>query len=233
MSLRIFHYGNEADENYFLTGRFDGWTGRLKCRWWEWSGWYNADIYQRLVGHYLLFQHFKKDAALMKRSISVEQAYVLQYRTMQGVKYLISRITAFTWSILTFGMSFPSVEIEGINRILVNEGADILQQFLADSEIDFRPALFTAAEKMQSPSFICMTAKGLSLAYLLQINNQFNRNHNESFTEVNHHHNESFTKVTNQPIVKEGAAGKEKGVFSKRQWLIFFDLLTQMSDLEK
>jgi hypothetical protein len=237
MSFRIFHYGNEADENYFLTGRFDGWTGRLKCCWWEWSGWYNGDIYQRLLGHYLLFQHFKKDDILMKRSVNVAHAYILQYRSAQSIKYGISRISAMAWSILTLGRSFPNVEIEGINRILVNEGAGILLEFLTGSEVNFRKAMFNAVKKIKSPSFICMTAKGFSTAYLLQfnkqVNTQVNSHHNESFTEVNHHHNESFTEIHNPPAIKEGATGKEKDVFSKRQWLIIFDLFSEMSKLEK
>lgn len=237
MSLRIFHYGNAADENYFLTGRFEGWTGRLKCSWWEWSGWYNLDIHQRLLGHYLLFQHFKKDHAQMNSGISVEHAYILQYRAMQGVKYCLSRITAFIWSIVTFGMAFPPVEIQGLNRILVNEGADILSEFLTEAEANFRLAMFNAAEKIQSPSFICKTSKGFSPAYLFQVNkqtnNQFNTYRNESLIEINHHHNVSFTKVNNQSIVKEGASGKEKDVLSKRQWMILFDLISATTSMFK
>jgi len=233
MSFRIFHYGNVADENYFLKGRFAGWTGRLKCCWWEWSGWYNVDICQRLLGHYLLFQHFKKEDAFMNRGVEVAHAYILQYRATQGIKYLLSRIAAFFWSIVTLGMAFPPVEIEGLNRILVNEGADVLLEFLTEAGADFQSALLKAAGETQSPSFLCKTGKGFSPTYLLQLNHQSNTHHNESFTEINHHHNESFTKVTNQPIVKEGATGKEKGVFSKRQWLMFSDFLSDISPLEK
>jgi hypothetical protein len=156
---------------------------------------------------------------------------------MQGVKYCLSRVTAFIWSIVTFGKTFPPVEIAGLNRVLVNEGANVLLEFLTEAEANFQLAVFNAVEKTQSPSFICKTSKGFSPAYLLQINkqtnSQFNTYHNESFAEINHHHNESFTMVNNQPIVKEGAKGKEKDVLSKRQWIILLDLISVTTPMFK
>jgi hypothetical protein len=45
--------------------------------------------------------------------------------------------------------------------------------------------------------------------------------------------NQYILQVFVQPILREGAKGKEKGVFSKKQLLILFDLLSETNAIER
>ncbi|HEX9509373.1 MAG TPA: hypothetical protein VF939_02745 [Puia sp.] len=237
MDLRIFDF--DSEKGHPMKYRLNGATGFLKCRWLEWSGWYNLDVYQRLLGHYRLFQHFKKDKYLKYRRIPVYQAYILNYRATHEIKYFLSKVVSFIFSTFT-RKPYVAVEMEGLNRILVNEGATVLQQFLADAEADFEQALVTAAVQIQSPEFICRTAKGFSAAYYSykEVNeyvqvNDYNETHiyNEfnAYNELHEH-----TEVNNvYTTVAKGAQGKEKGVFSKKQILILSDLIAEEAGLGK
>jgi hypothetical protein len=49
----------------------------------------------------------------------------------------------------------------------------------------------------------------------------------------NHNNNQYILQVFVQPVLREGATGKEKGVFSKKQLLIFFDLLSETNAIER
>lgn len=245
MNLRIFDFDpmpEDKPKKRSMKDKFNGATGYWQCRFLEWTGWYNMEVYQRLLGHYRLFQHFKKDKYLKYSRLPVLQAYILQYRATQGIKYLISKVMCFIYTTITREV-YAQVEIEGLNRILVNEGADVLQQFLTDAEVDFEQALLAAAEKINAPDFICRTAKGTLPPVQVQVKNEFIQvnqevnNHQEnsySFQENNETNSYSYTKVVNMSsVIKEGPRGKEKGVFSKKQALILFDLLSEAARLEK
>ena len=224
MDVRIFHFRPVPAGKRIMKDRLNGSTGYLRCRFLEWTGWYSQDVYQRLLGHYRLFQHFRKDKNLDYRRIDPIDAYILNYRATQGVKHFIFKIISFIYSTCTREPYAP-VEIEGINRILVNQGASILQQFLADADKNFEQALPEAAKKMRSSEFICVAAGRTQVwapVFITQSRNEYNTHHNESFTEINNH-----------LATKEGATGKEKGVFSKRQWLMLYDFLSETSPLEK
>jgi hypothetical protein len=181
------------------------------------------------------------------RHFTVYQSYILQYRASQEIKYFLGKIMYFIFSTVT-REAYTPVEIGALNRILVNEGSDILHQFLIDAEVDLGHAIDLATNKINTPGFFCRTAKGV--VPTVQVNNKFTQVNQvvNNYYEVNshernlysfHEHNAtnhySYTKVVNMSVVgKEGEVGrgKEKGVFSKKQLLILFDLVSEEARIE-
>ena len=224
MDLSVLHRHPLPDRDYLWKDKLNSLTGHLDCRFLEWTGWYNQDIYQRLLGHYRLYQLFKKES---KADVGLSQplAYILNYRTSHGFKYLLSRITGILYYMGSFGKPYYPVQIEGINKLLVNDHANILQAFLTEANNNFENALSQAISQIISPNFGKKSADALLLvkqsAVILQTRNEFNNYHNSA-----HYFNEYVNAAA-------GIKGKEKGVFSKKQILILFDLLTEIGKMEK
>ena len=59
-NLSVLHLVNSPEKNYKWKDKLNSLTGTA-CHFLEWSGWYNQDIYQRLLGHYRLYEAFKVD----------------------------------------------------------------------------------------------------------------------------------------------------------------------------
>jgi hypothetical protein len=222
IDLTLFH-NEDAPPNasWRMKDRLNGWTSLRRCRLLEWTGWYNYDIAQRLLGHYRLFHHFKADYFKTSHQLPAAMAYILDYRSRHGIKYLLARIVAFLVSLLD-RIPYPVVEIAAVNRQLVNESTSILYDFLIDADRDFTAAFLQAMDQIKSPTFLSITAphpQGPPVA--------FQYNDNRTSTMYN-------SQVHIQPTIREGATGKTKGVFSKRQLLMLFDLLAkQTTPLEK
>jgi hypothetical protein len=226
MDLRLFHFGPDADKNWKMKDKLNGWTGRVPCRFLEWTGWYNFDIAERLLGHYRLFQHFKKGNQKAGKRIPLEHAYILQYQASHPLKYFVSRVMAFLWSIFSWKESYPWIEIEGFNRMMVNEGKAILAQFLAATEVDFEPAFNIAMQKFNDPAFfngLMNSTPAFGNNILVQIKKDFNSIQNNSVR---------YEQIHIHPTTEKGK-GKEADVFSKKQILLLFDLLAESGDLEK
>lgn len=190
VDLTLFHKvpgGNYAFADYICNRK-----GRLACYFLEWTGWYNNRIAARLLGHYRLFQLYKRDPDHAFRDMPLSQAYILHYRSSHSVKYFISRIISFIYCIGTLGRHYLMVEIETFNRSLIHDHAGILQTFLEQADHDFTSAFHTAMAKL----------------------------------------NERILSVTDTPVIQATRKGKEKDVFSKKQVLILFDLLSSTSKLE-
>lgn len=209
MDLTLFHYGPNAGDprNWKMKDRLNGCTGLAKCRLLEWSGWYNQDLLQRLLGHYRLFQHFRKEDVKIKRNMPLVMAYIFHYRVTHGVKYFASRIVSIIYWIGTLGGSYQAVEIEGINKMLLKEGAGILSEFLANADEDFEQALRTAVQRLTDPAFFNKVSGNSSTvpsptAWINIQNNYktFNNNarqYNE-FNEFNEHHEHNEFNQLNQ-----------------------------------
>jgi len=221
MDLSVLHPVHSPERNYKWKDRLNSLTGHLDCRLLEWSGWYNQDILQRLLGHYRLYQLFKAENA-PNNQLSLPAAYIVSYRASQGIKYGLSAVTASLYYIFSFGKRYPALQIEGINRLLVTDKAMILHEFLRDSESDFTGALSKAVEQIASTNLFDKTEKRLTLIH----QNRQEYNHYESTA---HYFNEYTTVQTSA----NGIKGKEKGVFSKKQLLIFFDLLSESKAIDK
>jgi len=204
MDLRLFHSADNPNHNYKNFDRLNSWTGLQSCRFLEWTGWYNSSIDLRLLGHYRRFQLYKKHRRHQANDLPLIQGYILQYRASEKIRrhfYLfISRFPAI------WGLPDEKVELHAINKLLIYERSSVLSEFLTTAELDFEQALKKAMEQIHAPEFISPASI-----------------EKESIRETQ-------TIVEKETIIKQPAkdlAGKEKGVFSKKQILIFFDLLTR------
>lgn len=224
MDMSVLHRHPLPDRDYTRKDKLNSLTGHLDCRFLEWTGWYNQDIDQRLLGHYRLYQLFKKESKA-ESGLPQPLAYILNYRASHGIKYLISRVTGIVYYLGSFGKPYYPLQTEGINRLLINEYASILQEFLTEADNNFEEALSQAVGQILSLDF--GKKSGVSIkqsAIILQTRNEFNSYHNN-----NHYFNE-YTTVN---PATTGIKGKEKGVFSKKQILILFDLLAETAKVEK
>lgn len=232
VDLTLFHLNPGG--NYGPKDRLNRRTGRVACFLLEWTGWYNQALSQRLLGHYRLFQLYKKDPdhAFIHREMSLERAYILQYRGGHAMKYALSRIISIIYRTFTLGRPYPAVEIEGFNGTLIREHADVLQAFLHDAENDFTAAFLTAMKRVNA--ILGREANDPERdrpVLLMQVNNEYHSNTEyKVYQRYETHHNNYI-----QPDIpsKEAAKGKEKNVLSKKQVLILFDLLSQVAKLEK
>ena len=225
MDMSVLHRHPLPDRDYTRKDKLNSLTGHLDCRFLEWTGWYNQDIYQRLLGHYRLYQLFKKEKKA-ETGLSQPLAYIVNYRASHGLKYLLSWITGILHYLGSFGKPYYPLQTEGINKLLVNEYASTLQAFLTEADNNFEKALSHAVRQIVSTDFgkKSETLFVKQSAVVLQARNEFNSYHNN-----NHYFNE-YTTVN---PVSAGIKGKEKGVFSKKQILTLFDLLAETGKLEK
>ncbi|HEY6901743.1 MAG TPA: hypothetical protein VI233_13905 [Puia sp.] len=194
MNLDLFHPDHLPDDHNFKTiDRFNSWTRLQPCRFLEWSGWYYSSVPLRLLGHYRLFQLYRKHHDRRKHDASPASGYILQARFALKIKYVIQLYGSFFRKIA----GFPDRDLEMflVNRILLTDRSDILHEFLTNADQDFETAFRHAIEQIQAPSFL--RGSGTTLA------------------------------------AADAPRGKEKGVFSKKQILILFDLLAQTKALER
>jgi len=234
MDLRLFRPPQASpDEKFPMMDRLNSWTGLFACRYLEWTGWYNYKVSMRLLGHYRLFQHYRKAYVKARRDLPAARAYILQYRSSNSFKYLMSRVMAFIYSIFTWKDYFPVVEIAVINRQLVRGSSIILEEFLNNADADFAAALTRALEQIDNPVFY---NPGYNATYPVPAPApffQFNQQNN-TYHEYNNQHNTfNHNEINIQPVLKDGAKGKEKGIFSKKQILILFDLLADGGKMER
>jgi len=237
MDLRLFH--SNPNGNYKGIDRLNSWTKLWPCRLLEWSSWYYLSLPYRLLGHYRQFQLYKKFHGGRSKDIPPIHGYILQCRVYNGAKF---RFFVFLSRIATmWGYPERMVEIYAINKSLLYEHADILHEFLANANIDFENAYKTALRQIHAPEFLNTAAIT-------------NTSHSNVLVQVKHDHNTVNNNSTNElhihPVIKEGStvketviiketppakdpiSGKEKGVFSKKQVLILFDLLAYSGKIE-
>jgi hypothetical protein len=225
IDLTLFHREDAPPNiNWRRTDRLNSWTSLRGCRFLEWMGWYNLDVAQRLLGHYRLFRHFNADYSKSRRDLAAAQAYILQYRTSHGLKHFLSRVMAFLTAIIERQRNPVEAEIAAINRQLVNDSTSVLYDFLTDAGQDFTAAFLQAMRRIKDPSFFNKSAAPPT------INLQVNQTDQHYFA---HQHNTyTATQVNIQPAIKARAYGKDKGIFSKKQVLILFDLLSAFKDFD-
>ena len=225
MDLSVLHPVDSPEKNYKWKDKLNGATGHLNCRFLEWSSLYNQDIAQRLLGHYRLYQVFKaENDAAANIGLALPLAYIVSYRASHRVKYALSTIMASIYYIFTFGKRYSPLQIEGINRILINDKAIILQEFLQNADKDFFSALTKTVEQIGSVDFIDKADNKFMI--IQQNKNEYKYNH----YQTNSHY---FNEYNNVQSSVNGVKGKEKGVFSKKQLLILFDLLSENNIIDK
>jgi len=219
MDLSVLHPVKSPDRDYRWKDKLNSITGPLGCRFLEWSGWYNQDISQRLLGHYRLYQLFKAKNKVVSQ-LSLPLAYTMHYRTLHRLKYGLSCITAVLYYIFTLGDRYYPLQVEELNKQLIHHRQSILQEFLTNAEVDFEKALFDAIDQINGSS-----KDEYSNTIVVQ-----NRLDYKVYNSTCHYFTEYNTAV--HPVTNT-FNGKPKGVFSKKQILIFFDLLTEIGSLEK
>ncbi|OQP65860.1 hypothetical protein A3860_14800 [Niastella vici] len=219
MDLSVLHPVKSPDRDYSWKDKLNNITGLLGCRFLEWSGWYNQDISQRLLGHYRLYQLFKAKSR-HDSLIALPLAYITHYRTLHAIKYIFSCITAVLYYVFTLGDWYYPLLVEQLNKQLINRHHTILQDFLIDVEIDFKKALHNAIDQINGSGN--MPAPEITIVQC-RLENKVYNNTCHYFTE----YNGTVLSGTNE------LKGKQKGVFTKRQILILFDLLAEKGNLEK
>ncbi|GGB14856.1 hypothetical protein GCM10011511_43250 [Puia dinghuensis] len=205
----------------------------------EWTGWYTSSVRLRLLGHYRLYQLYRKHRYGRSRDVPPIHGYILQYRASNGIKFRLA--TLFSRFPAILGFPDRTIEIYAINKMLLYERAAILYEFLASADADFEKAFGRAIDQIYSPEFLNTAAltqhQHSSLFVQVDQHNMITDAHNE----LNIHPIVEKETMVKEVIIKEtvpGApdkaiAGKEKDVFSKRQVLIFFDLLAQSPPIDR
>jgi hypothetical protein len=158
IDLTLFHREDAPPSaNWRIKDKLNGWTSPGRCLFLEWSGWYNYDAAQRLLGHYRLFRHFKAAYIKSQHQLPAASAYILQYRADHGLKYFLNRIMAFLITIIE-KQHHREAEIAAINHQLVNDSTSVLYDFLIDAEEDFTTAFLQARRRINDPSFLISPA---------------------------------------------------------------------------
>lgn len=224
MDLKLLHPITDSDRNYRMKDKLNSKASSVACGLLEWSGWYNQDIYQRLLGHYRLFQLYKKEHK-EENSIPLPLSYIINYRLSHNSKFLFSRIVGGIYYVGTFGKPYKALQTENFNKLLLTEYPDILNRFLTNADTDFDAAFLKAIEEIATLDFPAKFGNPIVQQAVLLVQH---RNEYKSYNNSTHYFNEYNTVQT-----AAGIKGKEKGVFSKRQILILFDLLAETSKLEK
>lgn len=219
MDLSVFHPVKSPDRNYTWKDKLNSITSPLGCRFLEWSGWYNQDVSQRLLGHYRIYQLFKAKSKFNSQ-LSLPLAYITHYRTLHFIKYVLSCITAVLYYIVTLGDRYRPLLVEELNKQLILHKQSILQEFLANAEVDFEKALFAAIDQINEPE----KKEHPELTFVSnRLEHKVYNNTYHYFTEYNGTTHSGSNKLK----------GKEPGVLSKKQILILFDLLANTKDIEK
>lgn len=209
VDLTLFH--DQPDCDYTEEDRFNSRTGRFACYFLEWIGWYNGSIASRLLGHYRLYQLYKKDPEQAFRDIRLTQAYILHYRSSHRVKYLFSQIMSLVYCIATLGKHhFVFVEIETLNRSLIYEHAGILQTFLEQADHDFTNAFHTAMAKLNERilSVTDTPPPAPPPPMIIQFHKE-DHHYQQTFLS---HYSYNHTEINFQPVIQSSHKGKEKDV---------------------
>jgi len=200
MDLRLFHPCEFPNRKFKMLDRLNSWTRLQPCRFLEWTAWYDSSVPQRLLGHYRLFQLYKKHHSGGSLDIPVVNGYILQRQITFGLKYKFFKFAVHFAKIV--GYPERTMEIYIINKMLLHECSHVLHEFLTNADTDFEKAYKKAIQQIHAPQFL-----------------------------------NPASAVTAQPpkIIVQGKApihGKEKGVLTKKQVLILFDLLSQSANME-
>jgi hypothetical protein len=219
MDLSVLHAVKSPDRDYTMKDKLNGITSPLGCQFLEWSGWYNQNISQRLLGHYRLYQLFKAKSQVDSH-LSLPVTYIAHYRTLHIIKYALSCITAVLYYIFTLGDRYHPLPVEQINKQLINREFAILKEFLTNAECDFEKALHNAIGQINS-----YYNKVIPEITFIQ-----NRLEQKVYNNTCHYFIEyNGVNLSSSNELK----GKQAGVLSKKQILILFDLVTEKEKMEK
>jgi hypothetical protein len=221
MDLRLFHHKHRPNAYYGIMDRRNSRTGSI-CYYYESVGWYNVNLAMRLLGHYRLFNLCQASQVMSYTGLPPELGYILHYRE--------NNILKNTWvELIPFVKLSPRrsdhPEIKSINSTLLTKRTDILHNFLVAAHVDFEKALLDAIEQIHDPAFLSDSA-------LANVHLEIHQNHQYNTTLAkNEFHVHPEIKEVAAPL-SPTSKGKEEGIFSKKQVLLFFDLLARDKKLD-
>ena len=219
MDLSVLHAVKSPDRDYTMKDKLNSISSPIGCRFLEWSGWYNQNISQRLLGHYRLYQLFKAKSQVDSQ-LSLPVAYIAHYRTLHIIKYALSCITAVLYYICTLGDRYYPLPVEQLNKQLIYRQFSILQEFLTNAEFDFENALKEAIDQINGTG-----TKAFPPITIVQNRMEYTVNNNTCYNFTEHN-----TIIHSSTV---GIKGKEKDVFSKKQILIWLDLQADLGKIER
>lgn len=226
MDLRNFHPDPSSGRTYKTLDRLNSRTHPLACRWLDLIGWYNTSVRQCLLGHHRFYNNYKRHCLDRPGNLPSTSGYVLQRRMTFDVKYRFMRFFVLIYKM--WGYPEWDMEIYMISRHLLYEKPYILQQFLEDAEADFDAALLHTDKLIRKKEFLNTAGNTPNF------NNAFNiQLKNYTLQPI------AFTQLQNQNTpaqqteTKDALPGKEKGILSKKQVLIYHDLLSQSSKQDR
>jgi len=233
MDLRLFHPTDNPTIKYKGLDYHNSRTGLFACHTLEWTGWYTSDAKHRLLGHYRLYQIYKRRRGNSPSALPPVQGYILQYRSSYGIKYywymLISRLPSMFYP-------DPQMEMYWINKIIIYQRSDVLAEFLTNADIDFEKAFKKALQQINDPDFITASPATKNPKANVFVNLEQHNSFTHAHNELNIHPIVEKQTQLKEIIIKEPAvkdlAGKEKGVFAKRQVLILLDLLAREGSID-
>lgn len=152
-------------------------------------------------------------------------AYIIDYRSSHSSKHFVSRIIGAIYYLGSWGKPYKALQTENFNKLLLNDYPDILKRFLANADMNFDAAFLETIKAISTLEFPTRAANPIIQQAILMVQHQ---NEYKSYNNSTHYFNEYNTTQASA-----GIKGKEKGVFSKRQILIMFDLLAENYKLEQ
>ena len=220
MDLRLLHLKGGPYWERIVDRRIAR-TSAFHCEFYEWSGWYYISVPIRLLGHYRLFQRYKSHPGRNRTRLATENAYIWYFREKS---YLYDCWPHIYLRLLKPILVVINKEVQSINHDLLYKRPDILINFLVAAETDFDKALLDAMEQINDPAFLS-EASITNLQVAIHENHQYN-------TSLSKHEFHVHPVVREQIATEKQPKGKEKNVFSKKQLLLFFDLLHHDKKLE-
>jgi hypothetical protein len=205
MDLRLFHPKDMPNHSLKTMDRFNSWTQFESCRFLERIGWYYTSLPLLLLGHYRLFHLHQKYHSGRPNDTSLVNGYILACQATFKIKYSLNTFIILLYKIWRYPI--PSTAIYIINRRLLHEQAPILHEFLTNADTAFEEVLDRTIQQIDAPTF-------------LSVSSTANIKPSNVLVQVKHDHNTDVLR------------GKQKDVFSKKQVLILFDLLSQSTKIE-
>jgi hypothetical protein len=202
MELSRFHHQKTSAFFRRLMDKLNSCTSFASCAFLDRQGWYDLSVPSRLLGHYRLFQYYKNSSYSKNLRLPPAHTYIIQRKKNAATrKYRPNTLLQILSTICFFPTS--SEAIYNIDNQLVTTHTNILHDFLIQSDDDFETALANAIAAIEKPGIL-------------------SDNSSTNTANITIH---QIMEAT--PAAPENLRGKQKNIFSKKQVLILFDLLSQ------
>jgi hypothetical protein len=208
MDLSRFHHQKTSVFYRRLMDKLNSCTSFAGCAFLDRQGWYDLSIPSRLLGHYRLFQYYKNSSYSKNLRLPPAHTYIIQRKKNAATrKYRPNTLLQILSTICFFPTS--SEAIFNIDNQLVTTHTNILHDFLIQSDDDFETALANAIAAIEKPGILSDNSPTITT-----------NTANITIHQI----------METPPADPENLRGKQKNVFSKKQVLILFDLVSQIDN---